>query len=143
MAPNWNRLVIESLKNRFVSEPAQDSQLQKDSTQIGFHFQAARADFPFRARYLHKASLISTGPYAVTVLRASGPRGGQSACLEGRRLLGSADSLLTGPDARARALDIAGQHPPARVSRAEAIAEITEGLDAIGDASPECPPEVS
>ena len=28
------------------------------------------------------------------------------------------------PDARARALDIAGQHPPASVSRDEAIAEI-------------------
>jgi len=51
--------------------------------------------------------------------------------------------LLTGPDARARALDIAGQHPPARVSRDEAIAEIKEVLDSIGDTCPECPPEVS
>jgi hypothetical protein len=47
------------------------------------------------------------------------------------------------PDARARALDIAGQHPPAKVSRDEAIAEIMEVLDSIGDTCPECPPEVS
>jgi hypothetical protein len=46
------------------------------------------------------------------------------------------------PDARARALDIAGQHPPAGVSRDEAIAEIKEVLESIGDACPECPPEV-
>jgi hypothetical protein len=45
------------------------------------------------------------------------------------------------PDARARALDIAGQHPPAGVSRDEAIAEIKEVLDSIGDTCPECPPE--
>jgi hypothetical protein len=44
------------------------------------------------------------------------------------------------PDARARALDIAGQHPPAGVSRDEAIAEIKEVLDSIGDTCPECPP---
>jgi hypothetical protein len=47
------------------------------------------------------------------------------------------------PDARARALDIAGRHPPARVSRDEAIAEIKEVLDSCGDTCPECPPEVS
>jgi hypothetical protein len=46
------------------------------------------------------------------------------------------------PDARARALDIAGQHPPARVSRDDAIAEIKEVLDSVGDTCPECPPEV-
>ena len=46
------------------------------------------------------------------------------------------------PDARARALDIAGQDPPAGVSRNEAIAEIKEVLDSIGDTCPECPPEV-
>jgi hypothetical protein len=46
------------------------------------------------------------------------------------------------PDARARAVDIGGQHPPARVSRDEAIAEIQEVLDSIGDSCPECPPEV-
>ena len=47
------------------------------------------------------------------------------------------------PDGRGRALDIAGQHPPAGVSRDEAIAEIKEVLDSIGDTCPECPPEVS
>jgi hypothetical protein len=46
------------------------------------------------------------------------------------------------PDARRRALDFAGQHPPAGVSRNEAIAEIKEVLDSIGDTCPECPPEV-
>jgi hypothetical protein len=37
------------------------------------------------------------------------------------------------PDARRRALDIAGQHPPTGVARDEAIAEIREVLDSIGD----------
>jgi hypothetical protein len=42
------------------------------------------------------------------------------------------------PDARARALDIAGQDPPAGVSGHEAIAKIQEVLDAMGDTCPEC-----
>jgi hypothetical protein len=46
------------------------------------------------------------------------------------------------PDARAQALDFAGQDPPAGVSRDEAIAEIKEVLESLGDACPECPPEV-
>lgn len=45
------------------------------------------------------------------------------------------------PDARARALDIAGQDPPAGVSGHEAIAKIQELLDSMGDTCPECPPE--
>jgi hypothetical protein len=44
---------------------------------------------------------------------------------------------------RERALDIASRHPPARVSRDEAIAEIEEVLTLIGATCPECPPEVS
>ena len=47
------------------------------------------------------------------------------------------------PDARAQALDFAGQDPPVGVSRDEAIAEIMDVLDSIGDTCPECPPEVS
>jgi hypothetical protein len=47
------------------------------------------------------------------------------------------------PDARGRALDIAGQHPPAGVSHDEAIAAMQEVLDSIGETCPECPPEVS
>jgi hypothetical protein len=47
------------------------------------------------------------------------------------------------PDARARALDIAGQDPPAGVSGHEAIAKIQELLDSMGDTCPECPPEGS
>ena len=47
------------------------------------------------------------------------------------------------PDARGRALDIAGQHPPAGVSQDEAIAAIQEVLDSIGEAYPDCPPEIS
>jgi hypothetical protein len=46
------------------------------------------------------------------------------------------------PDARARALDIADREPPIGVSRDEAIAEIKEVLESIGDVCPECPPEV-
>ena len=46
------------------------------------------------------------------------------------------------PDARRRALDLAGQDPPAEVSRNEAIAEIQEVLDSIGDTCPDCLPEI-
>jgi len=46
------------------------------------------------------------------------------------------------PDARAQALDLAGQDPPVWVSRDKAIAEIKEVLESSGDACPECPPEV-
>ncbi len=46
------------------------------------------------------------------------------------------------PHARRRVLDIADQHPPAGVSRDEAIHEIRDVLDSIGDSCPECPPEV-
>jgi hypothetical protein len=50
---------------------------------------------------------------------------------------------MSGAGGALRALDIAGQHPPAGVSRGEAIAEIQEVPDSIGDTCPECPPEVS
>jgi hypothetical protein len=43
------------------------------------------------------------------------------------------------PDARQRAFDVARQDPPAGVSREEAIAEIHDVLDSIGDICPECP----
>ncbi|KYG21736.1 hypothetical protein SE92_17010 [Bradyrhizobium sp. AT1] len=43
------------------------------------------------------------------------------------------------PHARARAIDLARQEPPAGVSPDEAIAEIRDVLDSIGDICPECP----
>jgi hypothetical protein len=46
------------------------------------------------------------------------------------------------PHSRRRALDIAGQHPPTGVARDQAIAEIREVLDSIGDTCPECPSEI-
>ncbi|UPK25790.1 hypothetical protein [Bradyrhizobium sp. 195] len=42
------------------------------------------------------------------------------------------------PHARARAIDLAREVPPAGVSPDEAIAEIREVLDSIGDMCPEC-----
>ncbi|GGI21039.1 hypothetical protein [Bradyrhizobium guangdongense] len=45
------------------------------------------------------------------------------------------------PHARDRAYDIARRDPPAGVSPDEATDAITELLDAVGDACPECPPE--
>lgn len=44
------------------------------------------------------------------------------------------------PHARERAFDIARQDPPAGVSPEEAIAELRDVLDSIGDSCPECPP---
>ena len=45
------------------------------------------------------------------------------------------------PDARQRAFDVARQDPPAGVSPEEAIAEIHDVLDSIGDTCPECEPD--
>ncbi|MET4476686.1 hypothetical protein [Bradyrhizobium sp. F1.13.3] len=43
------------------------------------------------------------------------------------------------PHARERAIDIARQDPPPRTSLDEAVAEVRDVLDSIGDACPECP----
>ena len=45
------------------------------------------------------------------------------------------------PHARERAFDIARENPPAGISTEAAVAEVRDGLDTIGDACPECPPE--
>ena len=45
------------------------------------------------------------------------------------------------PHARMRAFDIARQDPPDGLSWAEAVAEIEDVLDSIGDTCPECPPD--
>ena len=45
------------------------------------------------------------------------------------------------PHARGRALAIARDDPPSRVSPAKAIAAVNDVLDSIGDTCPECPPE--
>ncbi|WP_230646790.1 hypothetical protein [Bradyrhizobium sp. Leaf401] len=43
------------------------------------------------------------------------------------------------PHARERAFDIARQDPPPGVSPDEAVAEVRDVLDSIGDTCPECP----
>jgi hypothetical protein len=45
------------------------------------------------------------------------------------------------PHARQRALGLAEEDPPPGVSPAEAVAEIRDVLDSIGDTCPECPTE--
>ncbi|MDA9519747.1 hypothetical protein XI06_05085 [Bradyrhizobium sp. CCBAU 11434] len=45
------------------------------------------------------------------------------------------------PHARGRAIDDARLHPPAGVSADEAVAEIDDVLNSIGDTCPECPTE--
>jgi len=45
------------------------------------------------------------------------------------------------PDARDRAVTIAQEDAPPGVSPDEAIAEILDVLDSMGDTCPECPPE--
>jgi hypothetical protein len=44
------------------------------------------------------------------------------------------------PHARERAFDLARQDPPAGASADEAVAEIHDVLNSIGDTCPECPP---
>jgi hypothetical protein len=43
------------------------------------------------------------------------------------------------PHARERAIDLARQHPPEGVSTSEAVAELRDVMDSIGDTCPECP----
>lgn len=45
------------------------------------------------------------------------------------------------PHARDRAIDIATQNPPARLSPDQAVCEIRDVLDSIGDTCPDCPCE--
>jgi hypothetical protein len=45
------------------------------------------------------------------------------------------------PHASERTFDIARRDPPAGISPEEAVAEIRDVLDSIGDTCPECPPE--
>lgn len=47
----------------------------------------------------------------------------------------------TDPHARERAFDTARQDPPFGVSPQEAVTEIREVLESIGDTCPECPPQ--
>jgi hypothetical protein len=43
------------------------------------------------------------------------------------------------PHARERAFDIARQDPPPGISSEEAVAELRDVMDSIGDSCPECP----
>jgi hypothetical protein len=43
------------------------------------------------------------------------------------------------PHARDRAIEIARQAPPAGIPSEEAVAELRDVLDSIGDTCPECP----
>ena len=45
------------------------------------------------------------------------------------------------PHAREHAVDIARQYPPTDISPEQAVAEIRDVLDSIGDTCPECPPD--
>jgi hypothetical protein len=45
------------------------------------------------------------------------------------------------PHARERAIDAARQYVPDGVTADEAVAEVRDVLDSIGDACPECPPD--
>ncbi len=45
------------------------------------------------------------------------------------------------PHARLRAVALARQHPPDGVSADQAVAEINDVLDSLGDTCPECPGE--
>ena len=45
------------------------------------------------------------------------------------------------PHARERAFEIARRHPPAGISSEDAIAELRDMLDSIGNTCPECPAE--
>lgn len=70
--------------------------------------------------------------WAIDVLQEAGAI---SECEEHGWAKDSAD-----PHARERAVDLARQDPPTGVSSADAVAEIREVLDSIGDTCPECLP---
>jgi hypothetical protein len=70
--------------------------------------------------------------WAISVLHEAGAIG---ECAEHGWMLDRAD-----PHARDRALAAARLDPPAGVSPDEAVAEMRDVLDSIGDTCPECPP---
>ena len=70
--------------------------------------------------------------WAISVLQEAGA---SRECEEHGWMQASAD-----PHARERAVDIARRHPPAGVPSEQAVAEIHDVLDSIGDACLECPP---
>jgi hypothetical protein len=45
------------------------------------------------------------------------------------------------PHARERAIEFARRDPPAGISADEAVAEVRDVLNSIGDTCPECPPQ--
>ncbi|MCG2665738.1 hypothetical protein ACFPFP_02190 [Bradyrhizobium sp. GCM10023182] len=45
------------------------------------------------------------------------------------------------PHARERAIDLARRDPPNGVTACEAVAEVRDLLDSVGDTCPECPPD--
>lgn len=45
------------------------------------------------------------------------------------------------PHARARAVELARQDPPDGISPDEAVSEVRDVLNSIGDTCPECPPQ--
>ncbi len=45
------------------------------------------------------------------------------------------------PHARERALEIARQEPPSGLSSEQAVTELRDVLESIGDTCPDCPPE--
>jgi len=71
--------------------------------------------------------------WAISVLQEAGEIG---ECEEHGWMLDGAD-----PHARERAFDIARRDPATGISLEEAVTEVRDVLDSIGDTCPECPPE--
>ena len=71
--------------------------------------------------------------WAISVLREAGAI---RECAEHGWMQDRAD-----PHARQRALNIARRDPPPGVSPDQALAEVSDVLDSIGDTCPECPPQ--
>jgi hypothetical protein len=79
----------------------------------------------------HRSTIRTLRGWAISVLQEAGAI---RECEEHGWMQDRAD-----PHAREHALDIARRDPPAGVSTDEAVAEVRDVLDSIGDTCPECP----
>ena len=79
-----------------------------------------------------RPAIRTLGGWAISVLHEAGAI---RECVEHGWMQDRAD-----PHARKRAFDLARQNPPAGINADEAVAEIRDVLDSIGDTCPECLP---
>jgi hypothetical protein len=123
-------------RNRWTCRSPADSEsllrANRPERARGGRIRPGRSDF-YADNKGKAASIRTLRGWAISVLQAAGAI---RECEEHGWMQDRAD-----PHARERALEIAGQAPPSGLSPAQAVTEIRDVLDSIGDTCPDCPPD--